>query len=133
MNNLEQYYLDHKSDINCTYNEFFGTLEDFPGYTIGQDGNVWSDKRDKNWKKLTLQIDHNGYKCILLLDKYNKQRKCKIHRLIARIFISNPYNKQMVCHKNDDKNNNTIDNLYWGSYNDNHIDAMNNYRIKCKN
>jgi len=126
MNNLEQYYLDHKSDIDCSYNEFFGTLEDFPGYTISQDGNVWSNKQDKNWKKLNIQIDHQQYKYIRLLDKNGLQRKCKIHRLIARIFIPNIENKPIVCHKDDNKNNNTIDNLYWGTQYDNYNDAIKN-------
>jgi hypothetical protein len=115
MNNLEQYYLDHKSDINCSYNEFFGILEDFPGYIISQDGNVWSNKQNKDWKKLTLQIDDEDFLYIRLLDKNGIQRKCKIHRLIALLFIPNPNNKRYVYHKDKNKQNNVIQNLYWDS------------------
>jgi hypothetical protein len=36
-----------------------------------------------------------------------------IHRLVAKHFISNPYNKSDVNHKNGDKHNNSVKNLEW--------------------
>ena len=47
------------------------------------------------------------------LQKDGKQKGCKLHRLVAQAFIPNPENLPEVNHKDEDKNNNTVDNLEW--------------------
>ena len=54
----------------------------------------------------------NGYVYQTLLK--NGQRKTfKLHRLVAQVFIPNPYNKPQVNHIDGDKTNNRSDNLEW--------------------
>lgn len=59
----------------------------------------------------------------------NGKKKCKtylIHRLVAIMFIPNPYNKPLVDHLDTNKINNRIDNLHWVTQQEN----MNNDTTK---
>lgn len=59
----------------------------------------------------------------------NGKKKCKtylIHRLVAIMFIPNPYNKPLVDHLDTNKINNRVDNLRWVTQQEN----MNNDTTK---
>ena len=56
--------------------------------------------------------DKDGYLCIVL-SKDGTNKTCKVHRLVAQTFISNPLNKPTVNHKDGNKQNNKINNLEW--------------------
>jgi hypothetical protein len=63
---------------------------------------------------LKLSNNSSGYKTY----KINKQWFF-VSRLTANAFITNPNNLPNVCHKDNDKSNNSVDNLYWGTQSDN--------------
>ena len=70
-----------------------------------------------------------GYLTIdLCLNRKNK--KCLVHRLIAQAFIPNPDNLPEINHKDEDKTNNSVENLEWcdRSYNNTYGTA----RIRAK-
>ena len=52
-----------------------------------------------------------------------------VHRLVALTYIPNPENKPCVCHKDNNPLNNNVDNLYWGSVEDNIRDREGRYEI----
>jgi hypothetical protein len=54
------------------------------------------------------------------LTKNNKTIDFLTHRLIAVAFIDNPLNKKTVNHKDSVRTNNSISNLEWASYRENH-------------
>lgn len=56
--------------------------------------------------------DRNGY-YELSLKKDGKEKRFKVHRLVACAFIDNPYNKPEVNHIDGDKSNNCFLNLEW--------------------
>ena len=70
-------------------------------------------------------INTKGY-FVTSLRINNKSEVKYLHRLIAETFISNPNNYPQVCHKNDIKTDNTLDNLYWGTPKDNTADCIRN-------
>lgn len=95
-------------------------------------------------KELKGVIKRGGYKGVLL--KANGIFECKlIHRLVATAFIPNPENLPYVNHKDEDKTNNSIDNLEWcdAKYNNNYgtkgkriresklNKTYNCYQVKC--
>lgn len=63
----------------------------------------------------------NGYKCVVLR-KNNKSTSFLVHRLVAETFLPNPSNLPCVNHKDENKSNNSVDNLEWCTrlYNDNY-------------
>lgn len=91
-------------------------IKDFPGYWVSEHGKVYSEKR-KCFKPLSPRVN-KGY---LAVDLYKEDKKYEkyIHRLVAEAFISNPDNLPQVNHIDEDKFNNSIDNLEWSTPRDN--------------
>ena len=63
-------------------------------------------------------VTHRGYLSICLYrydEKDGKQHKktFRLNRIIAETFIPNPENKPEVHHKNNDKSDNSVENLEW--------------------
>ena len=55
-----------------------------------------------NWGYLRVNLYKNGI-----------MKSAYIHRLVAQTFLPNPQNLPMINHKDEDKTNNSIDNLEW--------------------
>lgn len=70
-------------------------------------------------KFLIPRITTKGYYSFSLTKK-NKTTDFLTHRLIAVAFIENPFNKRTVNHKDSVRTNNSISNLEWASYRENH-------------
>lgn len=69
-------------------------------------------------KLITPYMNSSGY--LQYKIKYGGVRKKKYaHRLVAEMFIENPYNLAEVDHIDDDKINNCVDNLQWITRQDN--------------
>lgn len=108
-------------------------FEDFIGYSVTEEGKVYSFKKrvgnkwviSKEDKRLLKgNLDSKGYLYVDL--KNNKIRKCpKIHRLVALAFIenNNPLFDQ-INHIDGNKTNNHISNLEWCDSRMNQIHAI---------
>lgn len=53
-----------------------------------------------------------------------------VHRLVALTYIPNPENKPCVCHKDNNRTNNRVENLYWGTYKENTQQCIQDGRFK---
>ena len=73
--------------------------------------NTSTGKRKYKSKLLSIQTS-KGYKFVILVVK-NNRKTAYIHRLVAEAFIPNPENLPCVNHKDEDKLNNSVDNLEW--------------------
>lgn len=100
------------SDKRC----FTETIKDYPGYIISKDGRVISLF---NNKILNPRTNEKGYFRVSLVNE-NGKKDFYIHRLVAQTFLVNPENKRTVNHKNGCKEDNTIENLEWMTYSENH-------------
>ena len=102
-----------------------------PGYTgfeasdLGRirnkQGKVRKGHMERGYHVISIRADH---------ERYGRNRR--IHRLVCMAFHGLPTpEKPMALHKDDDKDNNTPDNLYWGDARDNFKDAVGNGKIIC--
>lgn len=60
-------------------------------------------------------VGSQGYMIVTLCRK-GHQKTVSVHRLIATVFIPNPENLPCVNHKDQDRTNNSAQNLEWCSY-----------------
>ena len=60
------------------------------------------------------QQDKDGY-LMVCLSKNNIKTSKKIHRLVAEAFLENPNGYSSINHKDENKRNNSVDNLEWCS------------------
>lgn len=65
--------------------------------------------------------DYNGYHIVNLYSN-KKRTTVKVHRLVAETFIPNINNYPQINHKDENKDNNSVDNLEWctAKYNNNY-------------
>ena len=94
--------------------------EDF--YLISSNGQVWNLRLNRTLKQRWL----DGRYLAVMLRVNGKQVTKKIHHLVAEAFIG-PRPDGMLClHRDDDRSNNTPDNLYWGTAKQNQADCTRN-------
>lgn len=109
-------------------------------YYISNTGKV---KNIKSNKLLALQNnDNTKYKCVILT-KHCKQKRYRVHRLVATAFVHNPNPDiyTQINHKDENPSNNNYTNLEWCTpkYNCNygsHIDKLiksNGIKVKVIN
>tara|TARA_R110000782_G_C14494250_1_gene377736 strand:- start:35 stop:532 length:498 start_codon:yes stop_codon:yes gene_type:complete len=89
-------------------------------YEIHPDGRVWSTYR--KGKFLGTTVSKKGYTRVCLT-KSQVQSRRSVHRLLAEAYIPNPDNKPLVDHIDQDKSNNTLDNLRWVTHAENSQNA----------
>lgn len=83
-------------------------------------------------KVLSPMYDLSGYQFVQLY-KQDKFKSKRIHRVVAEVFIPNPNNLPQVNHKDENKENNSIDNLEWCTSKDNVNYGTGKYRKVTNN
>lgn len=105
--------------MNCK--EIWKDIPDFNGlYQVSNLGNVRSLITNR---LLKINGDNYGYLQVILY-KDKKRITGKVHRLVAKAFIENQYNKPQVNHKDGNKLNNHVSNLEWMTNKENKRHAM---------
>ena len=91
-------------------------------YEVSDDGQVRSlcMRYKKEMYILKQGIGSRGYANVSLCRK-GKQKTVNVHRLVATMFVPNPYSFPCVNHKDQNKLNNKAENLEWCSYYQNNI------------
>ena len=88
-------------------------MRDIPGYeglyAATSCGKIWSHK-NKMFLKPT--IDKDGYYHLALYKK-GKRKNEFVHRLVALTYVKNQNNYSQINHKDENKQNNSINNLEW--------------------
>ena len=84
-------------------------------FTVSEKGEIFSPAG----KRMSTWIENNtGY--TLFRIHFEGKKKCyRLHRIVAESWIENPEKLPFVKHKNDDKTNNSAENLEWGANPDN--------------
>ena len=110
-----------KEDIKDEIKLIKNSLTDY----ITSDGKVYKDYGD-GWfyPKKNFINKHNGYVyTTITYPTGNKQRR--VHILVAESWIPNPENKPIVMHIDNNKQNNSVENLKWGTISENTQQAVN--------
>lgn len=99
-------------------------------YEASNNGDIFNIVRGQC--KLLKQTISNGY-CVVNLRKDGKQRKHRVHRLVAIAFIDNKSNCDQINHIDGNKENNAISNLEWCTqeHNTRHYLNLNKEKIYC--
>jgi len=98
--------------------EIIKPIKNFEKYGISNKGYVYRNLHkgllEDTYKEFRLKtfIDKNGLHKVQLSNK-NKKKVFYIHRLVAEYFIPNPHNYKYVIHLDQNKNNNSVNNLKW--------------------
>jgi len=104
-------------------NEIKG-YEKLIGYEIREDGQLftyWNNGAGterspylmKECKKMSIFLDGKGYVRNCIGGRNNYRKSIRRHVLVAKAFIENHNNYNQVGHKDGDKQNNSVNNLYW--------------------
>jgi hypothetical protein len=99
-------------------------IKGYPFYEVDEIGNVYSlsrkvaykdkgDIRTVNEKILKGGLDRDGYRHVTLYLANGKKTTKKVHRLMAKAFLTPIDGKTSVNHKDGNKSNNCITNLEW--------------------
>lgn len=96
-------------------------VKGYDNYIITRDGRVINTSTNKELKVCKTARYYN-----LQLSKGGKARTFSLHRLIAEAYIPNPNNYPAVRHLNDDRTDNRVENLAWGTVSDNMKDKFTN-------
>lgn len=101
----------------------------FSWYDVSSLGRVRSWKLDRpsqqgarqKPKLMRVREDRDGYPRITLQDDNGKKRVVRIHILVARAFLGPPKGR-LVLHRKNNRKNPKLENLEYGSYEDNNDD-----------
>ena len=102
-------------------------LDEYPFYRIYPDGKVYSIKLKKY---IDGHKNKRGYYAFTLYDLEGKRKHKGLHQLLAMAFIPNPNKHEVVRHLDDNKDNNSLSNLKWGTIKENIEDAIRNNVFK---
>jgi len=98
------------------------------GYWVTKDGEVWGAPMPgsrREWRLRKLGNNNNGRPIVSLFEN-SRGKSYQVSRLVAMAWIPNPENHPWVLHRDDNPLNNQLDNLYWGTLENNVADKMRN-------
>lgn len=101
----------------------WGNIRSVDRVVISTDGK----RRSLKGKILKPQINKGYY--LINLNKNGKKKKALVSRLVAKTFVDNPMQKEEVNHIDEDKLNNSVDNLEWVTSKENANWGTRNKRI----
>lgn len=104
-------------------------IENFTRYEVSDDGVVKSLNFHSTGKDGYLKYDHNkGYRRVTLCVGF-KTTRFQVHRLVYLTFNNMPLSSPgFVCHKNDIRDDNRLENLFYGTAQDNVTDMVSKKR-----
>jgi hypothetical protein len=107
------------------HKEIWKDIKGYEGlYQVSNLGRVRSLKRLKKnkgeitYKYLSSDLKNTGYEYVVLCVNYKKVKKY-VHRLVAKAFLENEFEKPTVNHKDLNPLNNTLSNLEWNTFSEN--------------
>lgn len=102
----------------------------YPSYRVDTMGNIYSNyKKDRFVLLSSNRIKSNGYAIVSLRNDQGVKKTFGVHQIVALTWIPNPDNKPYVCHKNNIRTDNRVENLYWGTAKENTLQSIRDKRF----
>lgn len=111
------------------FEETWKYIDGYSGYLVSSEGRVMSlhkvDSigRERDGVILKPRFQKNGYAFVSLCDKGEVNQE-RIHLLVAKAFVPNPWSYKEVNHIDGDKANNRAENLEWCTRSENNKHAV---------
>ena len=88
---------------------------EFSNYKINRKGEIlcWNYRRSNITGIIKPYMHTDGYLQVKLVDDNGISHSIKVHTLVADTFIPNPNDYTDINHKDEDKTNNSVENLEW--------------------
>lgn len=100
-------------------NEEIKLIDNTENYYISCNGNMYKKDKYEKFLKIKLNYHKNGYVYTAFNTIDGQRLTRRVHRLVAQAFLENPNNFPLVGHKNNNKTDNRVENLYWTTYSEN--------------
>ena len=100
--------------------EIWKTIENYENYSISSFGQVMNNVTGKLLKGSKYP---NGYTRVAFYIE-GERKIYMIHRLVALAFIPNPESKSQVDHIDNNRSNNSLENLRWASQRENNMNTQ---------
>ena len=102
-------------------NEIWQPILGYENYDVSNMGRIRSYSKEYNKNYLRKPwLSNDGYMRITLAAN-NKQKTLLVHRIVAQTFMAHDTNKNIVSHKDGNKQNNKLSNLEWVTASENNI------------
>lgn len=106
-------------------------LRGYEDYSITKEGRLYSHKSSMFMQESDNQAGYMKFTlCVNFKDK--KYKNMYVHRLVAQYFIPNEEGHKYVGHKDHNRSNNHVDNLYWTTASGNTRDGVRDGKINQK-
>lgn len=129
INNLKVIDKNSREDIALSlaekYQEKIVPVPEYKNYYLSENGNLYSYYNSTS-RKIKLYIGTDGYYQAKIPDNFGADYHFKIHRWVAKLFVSNPKPEEfnIVHHKDENKLNNNYMNLEWTTLAQNTVYSM---------
>lgn len=99
-------------------------IPNFECYFITNCGRIFSQKGKKNLREMKISTTARGYRVINLRNMNGEKNNFRVSRLILSAWESLPVLGVQACHKNGIRNDDRLENLYWGTASENTYDQV---------
>ena len=94
-------------------------ITDTNNYYVSTTGDIYKLTSNNLFLKIKLTHHPNGYMYTAFNTKEGTRITRRVHRLVALAFLPNPNNYDIIGHKDNNKSNNKVENLYWTTISEN--------------